>query len=358
MSPNTLALSNLLQEQQNVLIQLREQVDCVFVTGAGGFLGTAICQFLRAADIKVIGFARKDYPHLRALGVSLIRGDLQNKKQVCKAMQGCDLVFHVASKAGVWGDKGSYFRPNVEGTDNILEACRFHKINRLIYTSTPSVTFTGEDESNIDESQPYAAQFLNFYGLSKAIAEEKVLKANSDSLKTVALRPHLIWGPGDPHLVPRVIERAKAKKLKLVGKEDKLVDTIYIDNAVYAHLLAAVELNETNTCCAGKAYFLSNDQPILMATMLNNILTAANLPMVKARVSASFAYFVGTVLEWWYLRTGKQEEPVMTRFVAKQLSTSHYFNIEAAKKDFNYQALVSIEQGMKKLKLSLQRSVN
>ena len=354
MSPPTPDLSNLLQEQQNVLIQLREHVNCVFVTGAGGFLGTAICRFLRAANIKVIGFARSDYPHLSAIGVSLIKGDLQNKKQVREAMHGCDLVFHVASKAGVWGDKESYFKPNVEGTDNILEACRFNKINRLIYTSTPSVTFSGEDESNIDESQPYAAQFLNFYGLSKALAEEKVLKANSDSLKTVALRPHLIWGPGDPHLVPRVIERAQARKLKLVGKEDKLVDTIYIDNAVYAHLLAAVELNEINACCAGKAYFLSNDQPILMATMLNNILTAANLPTVKARVSAGLAYFLGTVLEWWYLRTGKQEEPIMTRFVAKQLSTSHYFNIEASKKDFNYQALVSIEQGMEQLKLSLQ----
>ena len=354
MSSSKPALSSLLSEQQSVLKKLSEQVNCVFVTGAGGFLGSAICQFLRAADIKVIGFARRDYQHLTAIGVTLIKGDLQNKKQVYEAMQGCDLVFHVASKTGVWGDKGSYFRPNVEGTENILEACRLNDIDRLIYTSSPSVTFSGEDESGIDESQPYATQFLNFYSLSKAIAEQTVLKANSNSLKTVALRPHLIWGPGDPHLVPRVIERAKVKKLKLIGKKDKLVDTIYIDNAVYAHLLAAVELNETNSRCAGKAYFLSNDQPIFMATMINKILTAANLPMVKTRVSAGLAYFVGTALEWWYLRTGKQEEPIMTRFVARQLSTSHYFNIEASKKDFNYQALVSIDDGMKQLQLYLQ----
>jgi len=349
-------LTSLLDEHQSVLIKLKEQVKCVFVTGAGGFLGTAICKFLRAADIKVIGFARGSYPHLEALGVSFIQGDLQNKKEVIQAMQGCDMVFHVASKAGVWGDKESYFKPNVQGTKNILEACHLNDINRLIYTSTPSVTFSGKDESGIDESQPYASQFLNFYGLSKAIAEESVLKANSQSLKTVALRPHLIWGPGDPHLVPRVIERAKAKKLKLVGKEDKLVDTIYIDNAVYAHLLAAVELNKSNTNCAGKAYFLSNDQPIFMATMLNKILTAANLPLIKSRVPANIAYFVGTLLEWWYLRTGKQTEPIMTRFVARQLSTSHYFNIEASKKDFNYRALVSIDEGMKKLELVLKKS--
>ena len=345
----------LLPQQKIILKVLKQEVNCVFVTGAGGFLGTALCKFLRAAEIKVIGFARGKHDHLAALGVDLIQGDLQDKQAVINAMQGCDLVFHVASKAGVWGNKESYFKPNVEGTHNIIEACRINNINRLVYTSTPSVTFSGVDESGIDESQPYADQFLNFYGLSKAIAEETILKTNSKNLKTVALRPHLIWGPDDPHLVPRVIERAKAKKLKLVGKEDKLVDTIYIDNAVYAHLLAAVELNKKESLCAGKAYFLSNDQPILMATMLNKILTAANEPEVNARISSGLAYFVGTLLEWWYLRTGNENEPIMTRFVAKQLSTSHYFNINAAKQDLNYQPLVSINEGMKYLKLFLQK---
>ena len=349
----TSALSELLPQQQNVLKQLATQVKCVFVTGAGGFLGTALCRFLRAANINVTGFARSDYPHLRDLGVKLIQGDLQDKEAVLTAIKGCDLVFHVASKAGVWGNKESYFNPNVNGTNNIIEACRAHKIKRLVYTSTPSVTFSGEDESNIDESQPYASQFLNFYGLSKATAERTMLESNDHRLKTVALRPHLIWGPNDPHLVPRVIERAKAGKLKLVGKKDKLVDTIYIDNAVYAHLLAALALNEENSACAGKAYFLSNDQPILMATMLNKILAAANLPEVTARVPSGLAYFVGTVLEWWYLRTGNQNEPIMTRFVARQLSTSHYFNITAAKQDFNYQALISIDEGMALLTQSL-----
>lgn len=358
MSTNTSILSELipelLPEQQAVLSKLSKQVECVFVTGAGGFLGTALCRFLRAENINVIGFARGDYPHLRELGVQLIQGDLQDKESVYNAMLGCGLVFHVASKAGVWGDKDSYFKPNVEGTENIIEACRVQGIKRLVYTSTPSVTFSGKDESGIDESQPYAEQFLNFYGLSKAIAEKHVLAANSEELKTVALRPHLIWGPGDRHLVPRVIERAKSGKLKLVGKTDKLVDTIYIDNAVYAHLLAAVELNETAPRCEGKAYFLSNDQPILMGTMLNHILTAAELPHVNKRVPANIAYLVGSLLEWWYLRTGNQNEPIMTRFVARQLSTSHYFNIDGSKSDFDYQALVSIDVGMKHLAASLK----
>jgi len=357
-SSSPLIISSLLPQQQAVLQELKTKTHCVLVTGAGGFLGTAICSFLRAAEIQVIGFARGHYPHLKALGVTVIQGDLQNKQAVHDAAKGCDMVFHVASKAGVWGDKASYFIPNVNGTEHVISACHEHNIQHLIYTSTPSVTFSGKDESGIDESQPYAEQFLNFYGLSKAIAESKVLNANCDYLKTVALRPHLIWGPGDPHLVPRVIERAKANKLKLVGKKDKLVDTIYIDNAVYAHLLAAVELTKPHSQCAGKAYFLSNDQPILMAEMLNKILTAADLPAVNTRVPATLAYMVGTLLEWWYLRTGKQNEPIMTRFVAKQLSTSHYFNISAAKQDFHYQSLMSIEQGMQALKQSLIDSSN
>jgi nucleoside-diphosphate-sugar epimerase len=341
------------EKAQAVLSELKASSKQVFLTGAGGFLGKALCQFLRSADINVVGFARGDYPELSALGVTMVKGDISDQQTLFDAMANCDVVFHVASKAGVWGNKESYFKPNVEGTDNIINACIAHNITRLIYTSTPSVTFCGKDEINIDESRPYATQFLNFYGLSKAVAEQHILESNSDSLKTVALRPHLIWGPGDRHLVPRVLARAKANKLKLVGKIDKLVDTIYIDNAVYAHLLAAVELNNPATKCAGKAYFLSNDEPIFMADMLNKILACQNLPAVTKRVPATLAYAVGTLLEWAYLALRKKDEPIMTRFVAKQLSTAHYFNINAAKQDFNYAPLINIEQGMQRLKASL-----
>ena len=341
-------------EQQTVLNKLKATTNKVFVTGAGGFLGKALCQWLRNADINVVGFARGDYPELVKMGVTMIKGDLSHKENLFTALSGCDLVFHVASKAGVWGNKDSYFQPNVEGTKNIISACKAHNIDRLIYTSTPSVTFSGKDEDGIDESSPYAAKFLNFYGLSKAVAEQEVLKNNSSCLKTVALRPHLIWGPGDRHLIPRVLERASAGKLKLVGKTDKLVDTIYIDNAVYAHLLAAVELSNTPCKCSGKAYFLSNDEPIYMAEMLNKILACKNLPPVTKRVPAKIAYLVGTLLEWTYLALNKQNEPIMTRFVAKQLSTSHYFDISAAKQDFGYRVLVDIDQGMALLKSAIK----
>lgn len=364
--------------EQMALAQLALKVRHAFVTGAGGFLGKAICLRLLAAGIKVTGFARGHYPELEALGVVMLQGDLVNKDLLQQAMQGCDIVFHVASKAGVWGDRDSYFCPNVKGAANVIAACKALKIDKLVYTSTPSVTFAGQDESGIDESTPYATRFLNHYAHSKAIAEKMMLDANQVgdmplenpdvtqvfsqvttqasapyALKTVALRPHLIWGPGDPHLVPRVLSRGRLGKLKLVGREDKLVDTIYIDNAAYAHVLAALELCQAKPKCQGKAYFLSNDEPITMAEMINLILACDALPPVTKRVPQSVAYVVGAVLESVHYLLKKQEEPMMTRFVARQLSCSHYFDISAAKRDLGYRALVSINQGMARLKVSL-----
>lgn len=364
--------------EQTALAQLALKVQHAFVTGAGGFLGKAICLRLLAAGIKVTGFARGHYPELEALGVVMLQGDLVNKDLLQQAMQGCDIVFHVASKAGVWGDRDSYFCPNVKGAANVIAACKALKIDKLVYTSTPSVTFAGQDESGIDESTPYATRFLNHYAHSKAIAEKMMLDANQVgdmplenpdvtqvssqvttqatapyALKTVALRPHLIWGPGDPHLVPRVLSRGRLGKLKLVGREDKLVDTIYIDNAAYAHVLAALELCQAKPKCQGKAYFLSNDEPITMAEMINLILACDALPPVTKRVPQSVAYVVGAVLESVHYLLKKQEEPMMTRFVARQLSCSHYFDISAAKRDLGYRALVSINQGMARLKTSL-----
>ena len=341
--------------ETQALEKLATQVKHVFVTGAGGFLGKAITTRLISVGIKVTGFARGHYPELEKLGVTMIQGDLAHQQAVIDAMVGCDMVFHVASKAGVWGNRDDYFKPNVDGAANIIKACKAHGIKYCIYTSTPSVTFNGEDENGIDESTPHASSFLNYYAHSKSIAERLVLEANCRELKTVALRPHLIWGPEDPHLVPRVLDRAKAGRLKLVGKKDKLVDTIYIDNAAYAHILAANELLSENSKCAGRPYFLSNDEPIAMAKMLNLILACDGLPQVRQRVPVSIAYCVGAVLEGIYKLLAKKDEPIMTRFVAKQLSCSHYFDISAAKSDLYYQPLVSIEQGMAKLKDSLSR---
>ncbi|MBO2670376.1 2-alkyl-3-oxoalkanoate reductase [Shewanella algae] len=333
--------------------ELATRVKRVLVTGAGGFLGEAICRPLLAAGIQVVGVARGHYPALEAMGATMVRADICDKQALKQALDGCELIFHVASKAGVWGSRASYFRPNVLGTENIIACARELGIGYLVYTSTPSVTFDGKDEAGIDESVPYARRYLNHYGASKSEAEELVLASAKEGLKTVAIRPHLIWGPGDPHLVPRVLERGRKGRLKLVGRDDKLVDTIYIDNAAFAHLSAARSLLAEPCRCNGKAYFVSNDQPLTMAAMLDSILACDNLPAVEKRVPATLAYAIGAMLEGIYRLLAIKQEPLMTRFVAKQLSCSHYYDISAAKRDLDYRVIVSMEQGMNKLRRSL-----
>ena len=325
------------------------------VTGGGGFLGSAIVRALLARKDTVRTFQRGDYPVLNEHGVEVCRGDLLDKTAIMKAVAGCDTVFHVAAKAGVWGDFDDYYRSNYIGTCNIITACRRNSITRLIHTSTPSVVFNGKDEENIDESVPYPARFFNAYQETKALAERCVLEANSPELATIALRPHLIWGPGDPHLVPRVIHRARAGRLRMVGTRNNLVDSTYIDNAVLAHILAADHLR-VDAPCAGKVYFISNGEPLPMAVLLNRILAAAHLPPVTKTISPGVAWVAGTVLEYGYKLLRIREEPLMTRFVARQLASAHWFDLGAAKRDLGYQSAVTIEEGMQRLERSLMGS--
>lgn len=324
----------------------------VLVTGGGGFLGGAIIDQLLARGESVRSISRSTYPELEAKGVTCIQGDLADAQAVSNAAEGCDLVFHVAAKAGVWGNYEDYFEANVVGTRNVIAACKTHQIPHLVHTSSPSVTFAGEDENGVDESIPYATNFLCNYPKTKAQAEQEVLATNDGTLHTVALRPHLIWGPGDNHLVPRIVARAKAGKLKLVGDGSNRVDATYVDNAASAHLAAADELRGEGTC-AGKAYFISNGEPIAMKDLLNQILTAADLPPVTKSVPPGLAYAVGAAMEGAYRLLGKQEEPMMTRFVARQLATDHWYDISAARNDFGYNPAVSMADGMERLKVWL-----
>ncbi|RKZ46075.1 MAG: 3-beta hydroxysteroid dehydrogenase [Gammaproteobacteria bacterium] len=324
------------------------------VTGGGGFLGSNIIRMLLNKGITVRSLQRSDSPDLKKLGVEIIRGDISDRNTVINAAEGCDVIFHVAAKAGVWGDYDDYYQCNVTGTKNIIDACKAHNIQKLIYTSSPSIVFAGEDEENINESTPYAEHFLTAYQKTKALAEQMVLAANNETLATVALRPHLIWGLGDPHLAPRIIERAKAGRLRLVGKQNNLVDSTYIDNAALAHLLAAEALG-TNTNCAGKAYFISNDEPMPMKELINRILAVANLPPVTKTIPTQLAYTIGMIMEFVYRIFKLKEEPIMTRFIAKQLSCAHWYDLTAAKNDLGYQAKVTIDEGMERLKASLNK---
>jgi len=324
------------------------------VTGGGGFLGSSIVHMLLDKGLSVRSLQRSDSPDLKKLGVYIIRGNISDRDTVINAAEGCDVIFHIAAKAGVWGDYDDYYQCNVTGTKNIIDACQTHHIQKLIYTSSPSVVFAGDDEENINESTPYADHFLTAYQKTKALAEQMVLAANNENLATVALRPHLIWGPGDPHLVPRIIERAKAGRLRLVGKQINLVDSTYIDNAALAHILAA-EAIAPNAVCAGKAYFISNDEPLPMGELINKILAAADLSPVTKTISPQLAYTIGMMLEFIYKIFKLKDEPIMTRFVARQLSCAHWYDLTAAKTNLGYQSKVTIDEGMERLKASLNK---
>jgi len=325
----------------------------VLVTGGGGFLGKTIVKLLLEQDITVRSFSRNKYPELDQLGVEQFTGDLNNIEALTRAVDGCDLVYHVAAKAGVWGSYDDFYQPNVIGTKNVITACKECGVGKLVYTSSPSVVFDGTDMEGIDESTPYPDHFLSFYPQTKATAEQLVLAANNTNLATVALRPHLIWGPEDNHLVPRIIARGKAGALRKIGTRQCLVDTVYIDNAAQAHLQVATKLAVGSTV-AGKAYFISNDEPLPLWDIVNKILVAGNIAPVTRTISPQLAYSVGALLEFAYKTLKVSQEPRLTRFVAKEMSTAHWFDLTAAKRDFGYSPQVSIEIGLQRLRDWLQ----
>lgn len=320
----------------------------MLVTGGGGFLGKAIVKRLLQGGHAVTSLCRGDYPELSELGVEIFRGDLANEDIVLKAAQGCDRIYHVAARAGVWGSYNDFYQPNVVGTANILKACQTHQISKLIYTSTPSVIHAGGDVEGIDEAEPYPEHFETHYPATKAMAEKMVLEANGPHLQTVALRPHLIWGPEDNHLVPRIVDRGQRGKLKLVGGGLKLIDSVYIDNAADAHILAGEKL-APGAACAGKSYFITQDAPIPSHQLINGILNAAGLGPVQRSVHPKVAYAAGAMLEGVYNLFGVKSEPLMTRFVAKQLATAHWYDISAAKRDLGYHPNVDTQEGLRRL---------
>lgn len=325
----------------------------ILVTGGGGFVGGALCRRLVERGHVVRSLQRSDAPSLLALGVNCRRGDIADSDAVRSAVKDCDVVFHTAAKAGVWGPAAEYYRANVSGAENVLQACREFGIPKLIYTSSPSVVYHRVDENGIDESVPYPQKYVAEYPRTKAIAERMVLAANGPELATVALRPHLIWGPGDHHLLPRLMERAKSGRLRRVGDGKNLVDTTYIDNCVDAHLCALDRL-QPGAACAGKAYFISNDEPTPLWDLINRMLACADLPPVTKSISPGLAYGLGAILELIYRLVSSRSEPPMTRFVALQLSTSHWYDLTAAKRDLGYQPRVTIEEGLARLRESLR----
>lgn len=317
----------------------------ILVTGGGGFVGGYIVERLLARGYAVRSIGRSPQPELVAKGVEVVCGDLTDATAVSAACEGVDAVFHVAARAGVWGSWESFYGPNVIGTRNVLSACRKWQVKRLVYTSTPSVVFNGDSIRGGDESLPYGKNWLCHYAETKALAEQEALAANSEKLQVVALRPHLIFGPGDPHLLPRVVESVKAGRLRIVGDGSAKVDVSYVGNVADAHLDAFDALERGKG--AGQAYFISQGEPVDLWSWLNSILEGLGQPPLTQKIPLPLAYGIGALCEgaWKVLR--RRTDPPITRFVAVELAKDHYFDIRKAQHVLGYQPRVPMNEALK-----------
>lgn len=277
-----------------------------------------------------------------------MQGDICDKQALEAAAKGCDAIIHTAGKAGIWGKAEDYQRINVGGTTNVIEVCRALEIPILVHTSSPSVVHSKGDIEGGNESIPLATHFLAPYPATKADAETRVLTANSTTLKTTALRPHLIWGPGDPHILPRLAAKVRNGQLALPGAEKK-IDTVFVENAAQAHVNALIDLAGPSQC-AGKAYFVTNDEPLPQGEIIQRLLAAMGVEAQIRPVPAGLARAAGAMYETvWRLFRIKSEPPI-TRFSADQLTTAHWFDISAARRDLSYTPEYSIEEGLAELR--------
>ena len=316
----------------------------VIVTGGGGFLGSAIVRQLLARGDVVRILARNQYPDLEALGAESLSVDLCRHPDLESVLTGFDAIIHTAAKAGVWGAKESYWSINFEATLNLLNAAQNAGIQRFVHTSSPSAVWSGGDEAGLTEAEcPYPKRHLTHYSESKAAAERFVLQSNNAQLPTTALRPHLIYGPNDPHLIPRILQRAH--RLRIVGTGKNKVGLTYVENAAAAHLQAldALRVGSPN---AGKAYFITDSEPVVIWEWINNLLKALGRRPILRRISARKAFVIGAVLEFFWRILPLKGEPPMTRFVAKQLSTHHHYDLNAAIEDFDYCPVVEADTAL------------
>jgi len=320
----------------------------VLVTGGAGFLGSSICRQLAALGHEVVALQRSAGDHLRGIGITIARADVCDLPALLRAAERCDAIIHTAGKAGLWGRAADYHRVNVDGTANVIDICRKKGIRYLVHTSSPSIVHSGGSIDGADESVPIAAHFTAPYPQSKAAAERLVVAANGEDLLTTALRPHLIWGPGDPHILPRLIAKARGGSLMLPGP-DKLVDTIFVENAALAHIRALQELTGRGRC-AGRPYFVSNNEPMPQGEIIQRLLEAVGVDAKIRAVPVPAAKAAGAVCEFTWRTLGLRSEPPITRFAVEQLATSHWFDTRAAERDFGYRPAFTIEEGLQRLR--------
>lgn len=321
----------------------------VLVTGGGGFMGMALIKRLISEGHKITSFSRRVYPLHWALGISSIQGDIRNQEAIEKACRNRDVVFHLAAKVGIWGAYDDYYSINVTGTQNLINACRNQGVSRIVFTSSSSVVFDGSDLDGIDESYPYPENHGSHYSSTKAMAERLIIEANSKELKTISLRPHLVWGPYDAHIIPGILKRASSGKLRRIGDREHFIDTTYIDNMTDALLLAAKALDK-NPKAAGRALFITNGEPARVWDFVNSIIQIAGHEPVQKKIPEKAAMIVAGLSEWLHKLFKLKSEPFMTRFAIKELCTNHWFDISNARNILGYNPRVSYAEGFKHLK--------
>ncbi len=325
------------------------------VTGGGGFLGRYIVEKLLQRGDRVRILARGHYPDLERAGVEGVQADIRDASRVAEACAGIDVVFHVAAFPAIWGKWKDFYGINFEGTKNVVAGSVVHGVGRLVYTSTPSVVFDGSNLCGINETYPYPQRYICHYPATKAMAERYVIAANGNQgLLTTALRPHLVWGPGDRHLIPPVLNRARAGRLFIVGDGSNQVDITYVENAAEAHLQAVDHL-QPGSPVAGQVYFISQGEPVVLWDFINQILERLGIPRVTRRIPCSIVRVLGAGLEVLYNMLRLSAEPPMTRFLATHLARSHYFDISKARQHFGYHPRITIIEGLERLVSPLRR---
>lgn len=319
----------------------------VLITGGGGFVGRAVALALRSEGRAVRTFARGDYPELAEAGIDHRRGRIEDAEAVRAAARGCETVFHTAAKVGVAGTRAEFEAVNVRGTEHVIAACRAEGVGRLVFTSSPSVVLGGTDVEGADESLAYPADHGAHYPATKAEAERRVLDADGEGLRTISLRPHIIWGPGDTSLLPRVARRAH--RLRRIGPGGKKTDVCFIDDCVQAHRLAEAALRDRPEVVGGKPYFISSGEPVEIWAFVDLLLQAAGKPKLTKSISLPVASFAAGVIESLHALTGARGEPMLTRWVVRELATAHWFDISAARRDLGYRPQVGLEEGQRRL---------